>query len=312
MRRAALLWSVFLALALACGEEPDERPGGSTRVESSAPAPRPKPVLATPAVEPNPLGLPFKRLEVPEGTPIYAPPLAMLRGARLGTAMQLRATTVAGKDGDLLLVDGGEDPDFLLHPGYVVVHTPGSRTPRLNQPVLTSFGGLLRHGVVKSFIRSKVVVRFTDVLSQPERQLDAAVLMAQADGLAPGNYAALKIQDGYEHVLLVSRIEGAPSAPNGPVPSKTAAPKSENDRWLVIGYGGATAIVAAAELALIPVTYEPKVGAAVWAEHLGRMRRGVVAEVDKPSVFAVRFERAGSPVNVGWGGLMPPMVVQPR
>lgn len=303
MRRAT--WS--LVLALACGDPPEEQPPEHSRTDVSANAPRPKPVLATPAADPNPLGLPPRRVELAEGTVVYAPPLAMLRGATLGTTMQLRATTVAGKDGDALLLDGGEDQDYLVHPGYVIVHVPGSRTPRLNQPVITQFAGLLRHGVVKSFIRNKVNVRFTDVVGQPERQLDARVLMAQSDGLAPGNYAALKLKDGYEHVLLLSRAD----ADAGAAPTKGAPKVDPNAQWLVIGYGGATSIVAASELALIPVTYEPKVGTQVWAEHLGRMRRGVVSNVDKPSVFFVRFERAGAPISVGWGELMPPVVVQP-
>ena len=277
---------------LACGdadsvEVPPKAP------EASALLPRAKPVVTTQAVNPNPLDLPARKLDLAPGTVVYAVPVAMLRGAKLGSAFQLRATTVAGKDRDFLLIDGGEDPDYPLHPSYLVVHQPGARTPRLNQPVITSFAGLLRHGVVKGMSKNKVNVRLTDTPQHGDRLLDAEQLMAQSDGFAPGNYVAWRTGEGYEHMLLVSPVAGE---------GKDAT------EWLALGYGGASAIVKTADLVLIPVTYEPKVGTTVWAEHLGKMRRGVVSDFNKPAVFSVKFERAGAAASVGWGGLMPPFV----
>ena len=45
--------------------------------------------------------------------------------------------------------------------------------------------------------------------------------------------------------------------------------------------------------------------------HLGRMRPGVVKEVDPPGLATVRFERIGRPVQVGWGSLMAPLADVP-
>jgi hypothetical protein len=217
----------------------------------------------------------------------------MLRGAKEGTAFQLRATTVVGADRDFVIVDGGEDPDYPVHPSYLVVHRPGPRTPRLGLPVITELAGQLRHGLVKTFSKNKVVVRFTDTAQRSERAFDPDALMAQSDGLQPGNYVVFDSGTDFEHLLLVSPLSDPPTSAS---------------RWLAVGFGGASRIVDASKLSLIPVTYDPKVGTVVWAEHLGKLRRAVVTEVDKPGVFEVRFERAGPPVRVGVGALLPPLV----
>jgi hypothetical protein len=227
------------------------------------------------------------------GTVVYAVPAAMLRGAKEGTAFQLRTTTVVGADQDWVIVDGGEDPDYPVHPSYLVVHRPGPRTPRLGLPVITELAGQLRHGLVKSFSKNKVVVRFTDTSQRFERAVDPDALMAQTDGLHPGNYVAFDSGTDFEHLLLVAPL---------------SEPAASSDRWLAVGYAGASRVVATNKLSLIPVTYDPKVGTVVWAEHLGKLRRAAVTEVDKPGVFEVRFERAGPPVRVGVGALLPPLV----
>jgi hypothetical protein len=293
-----------------CGSE-EPTSSSSRPADPSAVLPLPKPVTpAQPTFEPNPLGLPARRLELPVGTVVYAVPAAMLRGAKEGSAFQLRATTVVGADQDWVIVDGGEDPDYPIHPSYLVVHRPGPRTPRLGLPVITELAGQLRHALVRSFSKNKIVVRFTDTAQRSERSVDPDALMAQTDGLHPGNYVAFDTGSDFEHLLLVAPIsEGAADTPiPGSSRSAQLPPPAASGRWLTIGYGGASRIVDASKLSLIPVTYDPKVGTAVWAEHLGKLRRAVVTVVDKPGVFEVRFERAGPPVRVGVGAILPPLV----
>jgi len=76
--------------------------------------------------------------------------------------------------------------------------------------------------------------------------------------------------------------------------------------WLAVGMLGATSRVAEKDMLVVPLTFTPKEGATVWAEHLGLMREARVTEVDRPGLVTVRFARVGRPVTVGWGQLMPP------
>ena len=283
------------ALALGCSSADEEASphGSSSSVQGKNPTPlpvAPPPVLA-PAAEPNPLGLPARKLELETGTRVFAVPEPMLRGARLGSAFSLRASTIAGRDGDNLVIDGRDGPDYSIHPGYVVPLVPAKR-PRLNQPVIAEWAGGLRHGVVRRYVKDKIVVRFTDAQDRSDRSLGPLQMMPQVDGFRPGNYAARRVGSELQHVLLVSPLGNQKDA----------------TEWLALGYAGAARVVKTEELLGVPVSYEPKPGSIALVEHLGRMREGVVKEVDKPGLMTVRFERAGRPVETGWGLVMPPVV----
>src|SRR5690606_16301004 len=122
-----------------------------------------------------------------------------------------------------------------------------------------------------------------------------ARFVPQVDGLAPGNYAALREGDGFRHVLLVSRLGGEARA--------AAEPPG---RWFALGYGGAAMIVDEAALQPIPVSPRNlKVGAQVWAESVGALRRATLQATDDVGFYTVKFERAGRPVRVGWGLIAP-------
>lgn len=257
---------------------------------AAAPAPRP-------AANPNPLALPARKLELAVGARVFAVPEAMLRAAKLGSSFQLRATTIKAVDGENFVVDGRDGPDYAVHAAYIVPVVSVAR-PNLRAPVVAEFAGVLRHAVVKKYVKDKIVVRFTDTLDRGERALEPAQLMPQKDGFRAGNYALLRDQPGarapaeFRHVLLVSPIGGE---------------GLDASEWLAIGYGGASMVAKTADLVAVPVSYEPKDGATVWIEQLGRMREGVVKEQDKPGVLTVKLERAGGAVTTGWGSVMAPV-----
>jgi hypothetical protein len=293
---------LILALPLFACSSSETGDGAPTTSSSAKPPPRAVaqvPLPARPAADPNPLALPARKLELAVGARVFAVPEAMLRGAKEGSSFQLRATTVAGKDGDNLVLDGREGPDYSIHPAYVIPIQSIAR-PRLNAPVAAEFAGVLRHGVVRKYVKDKIVVRFTDTNDKGERTLESAQLMPLSDGFRAANYAVRKNPNikpsepgaDYEHLLLVSAIG--------------AADQKDATEWLALGYGGAAMRVQASELLAVPVSYEPKEGARVWVEHLGRMREGAVRDVDKPGLMTIRFERAGRPVQAGWGQVMPP------
>lgn len=247
------------------------------------------PIPPRSVADPNPLKLASRKLDVAEGARVFAVPEMMLRDARAGSTMQLVASTVGGREGDNLVLDGKDGPDYAIHPAYVVPLVPLARI-RPNQPVIAEWAGMLRHGVAKRYAKDKVVVRFTDTTDRGERSIDRDRIMAQGEGLLPGNYAAQRVEGELEHVLLISPI--------------AAEPKSASE-WLILGYGGAARVVKTSELVVVPISFEPKVGANVLAAHLGKMRQGVVKAIDRPGVMTVRFERAGRPIETGWGLVMP-------
>ncbi len=301
--RSALLLSLAL---LACeSPETEARPSASASAGRVPPPTRAAAQVVAPArpsANPNPLGLPPRKLDLPSGTLVFAVPEAMLRGAKEGSSFVLQATTVASKDGsDNLIVDGRDGPPYAIHPAYVVPVQSSGR-PRLNQPVLAEFAGVLKHGVVRKYVKDKVVVRFTDTVDRGERQLDPSRLVPMVDGFRPGNFAVVRPAlasaeaADFEHVLLVSPLGGE---------AKDAS------EWLALGALGVAKRVPTSQLSAVPVSYEPKENAKVWVEHLGRMREAVVKDVDRPGLMTVRFARAGRPVQVGWGQVMPP-VLPPR
>lgn len=267
----------------------------------AAPAATQRPSTAAPA-DPNPLRLPPARLTLDAGRRVFTFPEQMLAAARPGSTLVLQAATVIDLEGDDLVIDGRGGPNYKVHAGYAIA-VPDEPRVKPGDPVIAENNGALRHGVVTKFVRDRVGVRFTDLEGRaPELLLlggsgkpiagapsKALRLVKQAEGLHPGNYAALRRGEEWRHVLLVS-----------------ASGEGDARRWFALGYGGAAMIVAESELLPIPVRFAAKPGRAVWAESSGKMRRATVEKEGDKGLFSVKFERAGRAQPVGWGRLMLP------
>jgi hypothetical protein len=290
LARAAILGAGVGAAACSGGAEPDDdglAPSQSAPIREDGPRESPRLDLRRTEADPNPLKLPARKLDLAAGSRVFTVPEVMLRGAKLGSAFSLRAATITGRDGDDFIVDGRDGPPYRVHAAYVIPLVPLTR-PKLEAPVVAEWAGALRHGVIRRLVKDKIVVRFTDAGDKSERTLSAEQMMLQKDGFHSGNYAVRRSGADYVHLLLVSPLG-----------------ESSGD-WLAIGYGGATQVVAERDLLAVPVSYLPKVGTSVWAEHLGKMRDAKVTAVDRPGLCDVRFDRAGKSVVVGWGLVMPP------
>jgi hypothetical protein len=298
----------------ACSSPPPP-PGGLASAAPVAPASAPatEPPPASPAsplpastagaVSHNPLRLPPGKVTLDAGKRVFTFSEKMLAGARPGSTLVLYAANVTGFDGDDLLIESRGGPSYKVHPGYVI---PVPDEPRVKpgDPVLTEWNGVMKHAVITKFVKDKVGVRYTDMDARlPEALLQggsgkpttagpakAARFVRQTEGLAPGNYAALRQGADWLHVLLVS-----------------ASGEGEARHWLALGFGGAAMVVSEPDLKAIPVRYAPRVGAPVWAEWAGTMRRAAVQSADEQGLFVVKFERAGRPATVGWGLLMAPL-----
>ncbi len=307
MARSAVLFGGAVLLA-SCGNRAS--PAGLAASSSASAAPpasaapvesqEPGSAAPTPA---NPLGLPPAKIALDAGKRVFTFTGPMMASARPGATLVLSAATVVGFDGDDLVVEGRAGPSYKVHPGYVI---PVPDAPRLRpgDAVLTEHRGLLKHAVVVRFVKDKIGVHLTGTDTRTQELLlqggsgaptpagpsKAARFVRQAEGLAPGNYAALREGGEWSHVLLVS-----------------AHGEAEGRRWFVLGYGGAARVVAEADLKPIPVRYKPRLHAVVWAESGGKMRRATVERADDPGLFTVKYERAGRPVLVGWGMLMAPL-----
>ncbi len=301
--------SIFAAavLLLACGNHAAPSGAGATAVASSRPAPdttaQATADAATLGPPSNPLGLAPAKVNLDAGKRVFTFSDQMMAAARPGATLVLSPATVAGIEGDDLIIEGHGGPSYKVHPGYVI---PVPDAPRLRpgDAVLTEHRGLMKHAVVVRFVKDRVAVRFTDVEGRaPEALLvggngaptatgpsKAARFVRQVEGLAPGNYAALRQGDEWLHVLLVS-----------------ASGEGDARRWLALGFGGAATLATEADLKPIPVRFAPKLGAVVWAEWSGKMRRATVQSADDPGLFTVKYERAGRPAVLGWGLLMTPL-----
>ncbi len=294
---AEKLFVAMLALGvMSCSSSSTDGPSSAAASGSAAKGPTARPLapppVTRPVADPNPLGLPARTLDVQNGSKAFVVPEPMLRGARPGSSMILRSATIVGKEGENLVVDGRDGPDYPLHPGYVIPLVPAKRI-RPNQPVIAEWAQTLRHGIARRYLKDKVVVRFTDTPDKSDRTLDLSQVMPATDGFHPGNYAALRQGSELEHVLLVSPVKGeAKDAPE----------------WLVIGYAGAARVVRTDALLGVPISYEPKVGTVALVEHLGKMREGIIKELDRPGLMTVKFDRAGRSVQTGWGMVMPLVV----
>ncbi|MCC6556613.1 MAG: hypothetical protein IT372_26940 [Polyangiaceae bacterium] len=273
---------------------------------AAAEAPRPASVPASAAPASNPFGLPPARIKLDPGRRVFTFSDRMLAGARPGSTLVLYAATVVGFEGDDLIIEGRGGPSYKVHPGYVIP-VPDAPRVRLRDPVLTEWNGVMKHAVVTKFVKDRIGVRYTDMDARtPEGLLKDARFVRQVEGLAPGNYAALKEGDGYRHVLLVSRSGGGPD-PEVRADEPRAAP-DPGARWLALGYGGAALLVDEAALRPIPISpTRLKAGEPVLAEWVGALRRATIQSVDDTGLFTVKFERAGRPVRVGWGLITPPL-----
>jgi hypothetical protein len=305
MARSALLPAGLLLAA--CGNHAPPSGGAASSSPSvSPPAPTaPAPRVPAPAAlaSPNPLDLPPAKINLDAGKRVFTFTEAMLASARPGATLVLSAATVTGIEGDDLIVEGHAGPSYKVHPGYVIP-VPDAPHIRLGDAVLTEHNGLLEHGVVLRFVKDKILVRITEGNARAREILlqggsgaptaagpsKAARFVRQADGLAPGNYAALHDGADWSLVMLVS-----------------ASGEGDARRWFALGYGGAAKIVAEGDLKPIPVRYKPKLHAVVWAESGGKMRRATVEKIDEPGLYTVKYERAGRPVVVGWGMVMAPL-----
>lgn len=279
--------------AAACSSKTAQPTEGSS--SASVPNNAPIKILPSPSPtaedEPNPLSLPARTLDVTVGQRIFAPPMAMLRGAKIGTSLALRAAEVVSKDGDNIVVQGRDGPNYKINAAYVIAVPPNFR-PRVNGPVIAEWAGQLRHGVLRRMNMGSAVIRFTDTEDKSERTLKNGALIAQQDGFRPGNFAGVREGDAVKQVMLLSELG------------------DHSRRWLALGYAGAATIVEEVDLVSVPVSFEPKAGATVWGAWLGGYRPGTVTDVDAPGLVTVKFDRTGRAVRLGWGSFMPPFIPQ--
>ena len=307
---------LMLAAGLVACSEPPPSAGPVTSAVPSTTA-RPSAASTTPGVvippvavpgaaasaqDPNPLKLPPRRVTLDPGKRVFTFSAGMLEGAKLGSTLVLYAATVIGIEGDDLIIDGRVGPSYKVNGSYVIP-VPDDARAKPGDAVLTEWNGVLKHAVITKPAKDKIAVRFTDldarsgeVLLQGGKPTAAtgkhppARFVKQAEGLVPGNYAALQRSDEWLHVLLVS-----------------PAPDGEKKRWFALGFGGAALVADEADLRPIPIRFTPKLGAAVWAEWVGSLRRGTVQTAPDPGLFTVKFERAGRPATVGFGRILPPI-----
>ena len=316
--KACLPGVLMLAAGLAgCSESPPSAGPAPSAVSTvtvrptvatpPVPAPGVIPPVAVPgaaaiAQDPNPLKLPPRRVTLDPGKRVFTFSAGMLEGAKLGSTLVLYAAVVIGIEGDDLIIDGRVGPSYKVNGSYVIP-VPDDARAKPGDAVLTEWNGVLKHAVITKPVKDKIGVRFTDldarsgeVLLQGGKPTAAtgkhppARFVKQAEGLVPGNYAALQRGDEWLHVLLVS-----------------PAPDGEKKRWFALGFGGAALVADEADLRPIPIRYTPKIGAPVWAEWVGTLRRGTVQTAPDPGLFTVKFERAGRPATVGFGRILPPI-----
>jgi hypothetical protein len=298
MRLGALLLGLAAALAApACAKSSPPAPSSS-----SAPAPARPVASAAPSAavvvgdagappsrlrDPNPLGLPPRRVKIDPGKRIFTFPEAMLADAKPGSTLVLYAASVAGFEGDDLLVEGKGGPPYRVHAAYVIP-VPDDARLKPGDPVLAEQAGVMKHGVFLRQVKDRSIVRYTDLDARaPEASLKVGRLVKQVEGLAPGNYAALRDGPDLRRVLLVSPFDDA-----------------TGKRWFCLGFGGAATIADEAALQAIPVRFQAKTGDVVLADWLGVLRRATVQGAVDPAFFTVKFDRAGRPATLGWGALL--------
>jgi hypothetical protein len=211
----------------------------------------------------------------------------MLSHARIGSTLVLYGATVAGLDGDDLVIEGqAGGPSYKVGAAYVIP-VPDGVKPKANSVVITEWNGVMKHALVKRFVKDRIAVKFTDVDGRaPEALLKGVRWIVQVEGLVAGNYAAYKQDGELRHVLLVSRTE------------------EPEPRWFCLGFGGSAMVVNASDLVPIPIKWKGKPGSTVLAEWAGTMRKATLQGETEPGIFTVKFERAGKPETVGYGMIM--------
>ncbi len=277
-----------LALCLGCA---DDQTDGET-VEAAASAsgsarPAVSDGLVLPPPRPfdsDPLDLGPLPADVVEGQRVFAVPAEMLETAEVGKALALEAATVLGRDGDDVVVRVGHGKSYPVNPHYLVVPRPGRF--RRGAELIASYRGRMRHAVAKLLSRDKWVVQFTDLgFSLADQKLDPEVIGVLGEGLVPGAFAVRRAAGEYRHVTLIS---------------------AAGERWLVIGEDGISALVPADELTRLPrPRFAPKVGQEVLAAWRGSMVRAEVRALERPGLYTVKRPRAGAPLWVGPGQIMP-------
>jgi hypothetical protein len=211
----------------------------------------------------------------------------MLAGAKLGSTLVMYAATVAGFDGELLVIEGRNGPPYKVHPAYAIA-VPDDPKIQPGDAVITEHNGVMRHAVVKKHVKDRILVHFTDGESRlGESSLKTTRFLKQSDGLKPGNYAALGDGETLRHVLLVSPFDDG------------------EKKWFVLGAGGAAMIATESALEAIPVKFSPRTGTPVLAAHNGVLRKATVTSTPEQGLFNVKYERAGRPATLGWGFLLP-------
>ncbi|MDI1451031.1 hypothetical protein [Polyangium sp. 6x1] len=281
---------------------PGAPPLGSFIAPSPTQPPQPK------SPQPNPLGLPPRKIKLDPGRRVFTFSEPMLTNARIGSTLVLYAATAIGFDGDDLVIEGQSGgPSYKVHPGYVIP-VPDNVKPKLGDVVLTEWNGVMKHAVVRRYVKDRIAVRYTDMEARaPEGLLKGVRWVKQVNGLEPGNYAAHRQEGEYRHVLLVSPFEGGFGAQDAGGDPKPRASTAGVKRWFCLGFGGAALIADEADLQPIPIKWKGKPGAVVWAEWAGTMRRAVMQSENEPGIFTVKFERAGKPEVVGYGLIMDPL-----
>lgn len=279
-------------LVAACGNEAGEsrpaEPSPSSALVPTAKLSASGAAVAAPALpDPNPFKLPSRPFALDPGRRVFTVSDQMLAGAKLGSTLVLYSATVAGLDGELLVIEGRNGPSYKVHPAYAIA-VPDDAKVRPGDAVITEQNGVMRHALVKKHVKDRITVRYVDGESRyGEAALKAARFLRQVDGLRPGNYAALGDDDVLRHVLLVSPFDDG------------------EKKWLVLGVGGAAMLVKESALEPIPVKFQPRPGTAVLAEHNGVLRKASVQSSPETGIFTVKYERAGRPATVGWGFLLP-------
>jgi len=237
----------------------------------------------------NPLGLPAATVQVAEGQRVFAVPADMLRQARVGSSLLLRAATVEGREGSDLLVRVGTGIAYPIHPAYVVVPRRG-RMGR-GTPVFAAYRGVLRHGVVKHLSLDRVVVRFTDLGFKlgDQKLLTDRVGVLEPGNLMAGGQAAAQLGDGLIHVQLVS----------------AGVHRDGKRRWLVLAARGEAKLVTEDVLTPLPIRrFKPKIGAPVLVAWRGQMVPAKLLAIDRPGLYTVKRQRTSRRLLVGPGMIM--------
>lgn len=294
LTRRQLAW-VGLSALLGCSEEETGEPGQAdppTGDEAgTAVAGEDGFVLPPPRhLDPNPLGLPpVAPVPMKKGQRVFTAPPRMVRSAKLGSAFVMASATFVGQEGSDYIVRVGYGEPYQIHPGYVVV--PRRDRFRRGAIVVAAYRDRLHHGVVTGLRRDRVLVQYTDLgFRLREQRLDPSRIGVLDGGLQPGSYAAYRAEQEYRHVLLVSKG----SYPDG----KTL--------WLALEHEGEIRLIEESQLVALPrPRFKPKEDTSVLAAWRGSMVRAHVRDFERPGLYTVKRPRAGAPLLVGPGMLMP-------